>query len=175
LKPVCNQIQKVNELAEDEGFCGRVLHAQIAELLDEGLDLRRGSPRFQVKTTKDTLACGTDIFLQIDGRPFEVNGEGEVTYWALRLQEARILTENKIGQISLNLLLASGREVVLDTLPVENVSASRPDCIFGSIIAKPANNSFPLVGRYELGPIRFASKNQVGMTCHLPHPSKTKK
>ena len=41
LQPICDEVQEVNELAEHEALRSRILLPQVAQLLDEGFDLRR--------------------------------------------------------------------------------------------------------------------------------------
>ena len=85
LQPICGEIQKVHELAEHKTFGGRVLLPEVAELLDERLDLRRRPPLVQVQPAEDTLTL-CDGLVQLEGRRLKVNGERDVTNRACRLQ-----------------------------------------------------------------------------------------
>lgn len=63
LEAISNQVEEVDELAEHQALRRGVLHAQVAQLLDERLDLGRRPPCVQVETPEDPLARIGQILL----------------------------------------------------------------------------------------------------------------
>ena len=68
LQPVRDEVQEVDELSEDNALSRRILLPEVAEFLYESLDLRRGTPLVQVKTTEDALADLHVLILQLERR-----------------------------------------------------------------------------------------------------------
>lgn len=59
-------------------------------------------------------------------------------------------------------------EILLDTFTVKDVSAFGLDRILCHVAANTADGCFVRI-RDELRSVCFAPKDQVRMTCHLPH------
>ena len=70
LKPIRNQIQKVDKLAEHDALRRGILQPEIAQLFHEGLDLRRGSPIIQIQPTEDTLPSRDSALFNLHRRCF---------------------------------------------------------------------------------------------------------
>lgn len=62
-----------------------------------------------------------------------------------------------------------GFQVLLDTFTIEDVSALRLDSVFGELIAKSTNSTFPgLIVEKHAG-IVLAAENKVWVARHLTH------
>lgn len=86
LQPIRNEIEEVNKLAEDETLGRRVLQPEIAQLLDERLDLGRRPPRVQVQPPEYALPCGRQILLEFERRRVQVDRQRQMAHRAAGLQ-----------------------------------------------------------------------------------------
>lgn len=86
LQPVCDEIQKVDELAKHDALRGCVLPSEIAQLLNQGLDLRRRAPLVEVQSAENTLTRLHFLLVNLNCRCFQVDGESEMTHGASRLR-----------------------------------------------------------------------------------------
>jgi len=86
LQSICDQVQEVHKLAENDAFGRSVFHSQITQFLHESLDLRRRTPGLQIQAAEYPLTCVGDVFFQFEGRCLQINCQRQVAYWAGRLQ-----------------------------------------------------------------------------------------
>ena len=79
LQPVRDQVEEVDKLTEDDALGRRILLAQVAELLDQSLDLRRGAPLVEVEPAENALTRLHLLFIDLNSGCLEVDGERDVT------------------------------------------------------------------------------------------------
>jgi hypothetical protein len=102
LKSAVNEVEERRVLAKDERLDRPVLSPELAQLLDERLDLGARPPLARVNAIQHSLSCTRRG--AFDCRRIEVNRDWQVADWTIRLQRSRRL------------------KILADTFAAENVS-----------------------------------------------------
>ena len=144
-----NEVEETRKLAKDQTLDAVVLRLELAELLDERLDLCRRAPLARVDALEHALPRLRDLCV---GLGVEVNRERDVAYGAL-------------GD-----LLNRRLEVLTDALAAEDVLALAHDGVLALVEADPARRERDgitrcCIAQERLG--RFALEHHVRVAGRL--------